>query len=83
MPEYEAAVSELYPPRMAEECSLLPRQKHKEPVRAGQTSWFTACNGPHFEQNWPKGLNNEHHSTPMSRECEQRSWKGQSFIEGR
>ena len=32
----KAAASELYPPRTAEECSLLPRQQHKETVRTSQ-----------------------------------------------
>lgn len=48
VPESKAAASELYPPRTAEEHSLLPRQQHKEPVRTGKASWFTACREPHF-----------------------------------
>lgn len=36
VPNSKAAASELYPPRTTEECSLLARQQHKEPVRTSQ-----------------------------------------------
>lgn len=36
LPDCKAAASELYPPRTAEECSLLSRQQHKETVRTSQ-----------------------------------------------
>lgn len=78
---FKVATSELYTPRRAEaeECSLLPRQQHKEPVRTRQLAGSQLAES---HQYWSKGLSNEHHSAPVVRGCEQKGWKGENIIEG-